>query len=312
MDDDGLLASFGLFRKSSTDGLLQTWSAFDAFYAHEIAPRGQFHENMPIWVRGELHRELTDRGALPYYPNWGTPPALLLRWWRGDNCIAPDHELLAYIEAELLTRRVLTLDANGRIAQRRQPPTIKPSPLAPDTEDYQIDWIDGLENIVERGQPAGIIGDDDSGKSTVAETYLVPLILSDYEQHNGRPGYVVRVATDYPEGVSNPAAQRMEAAGVPRERNLVLSMTDWQSDLLAIEQCTDLAVLVVDNIQEFVRLVGDWEVGPRLDELLRVGGGATQLWLSHRPGSTQLDNKPRSATLGSRRYRNKNAPRARR
>ena len=160
-----------------------------------------------------------------------------------------------------------------------------------------------VADFVEVSAPFTIVGDRDSGKSTIAETYLAPLILADSERRNNRLRDVVRICTDYPPNTINPAPARMAAAGIPAYKNRLLeSAGSWDADMDALRAARDhMGCLLIDNIQQFLRVDSnsDFEVSARLEELIALD--VTQIWISHRPRNTSTHNQPRDP-MGSIRF----------
>ena len=164
-------------------------------------------------------------------------------------------------------------------------------------------FVEGLADFVEVSAPFTIVGDRDSGKSTIAETYLAPLILADSERRDNRLRDVVRISTDYPPNTINPAPARMAAAGIPAYKNRLLeSAGSWDADMDALRAARgNIGCLLIDNIQQFLRVDSnsDFEVSARLEELIALD--VTQIWISHRPRNTSTHNQPRDP-MGSIRF----------
>ena len=194
---------------------------------------------------------------------------------------------------------VVALDA---IQQRAKPKKIGKSHLIVEQTRPAL-FVEGLADFVEVSAPFTIVGDRDSGKSTIAETYLAPLILADSELRDNRLRDVVRISTDYPPNSINPAPARMAAAGIPAAKNRLLeSAGSWNADMDALRAARgNMGCLLIDNIQQFLRVDSnsDFEVSARLEELIALD--ITQIWTSHRPRNTSTHNQPRDP-MGSIRF----------
>ena len=194
---------------------------------------------------------------------------------------------------------VVALDA---IQQRAKAKKIGKSELVIEQTRPAL-FVEGLADFVEVDAPCTIVGDRDSGKSTIAETYLAPLILADWERRNNRPGVIVRVATDYSPHTVNPAPARMAVVGIPAYKNRLLeSAGAWDADLAALRAARgNTGCLIIDNVQQFLRVDSnsDFEVSARLEELIALD--ITQIWISHRPRNTSTHNQPRDP-MGSIRF----------
>ena len=197
------------------------------------------------------------------------------------------------------TDNVVPIDARQ---QRAKPKKIGKSELVIEQTRPAL-FVQGLADLVEVDAPFTIVGDRDSGKSTIAETYLAPLILADRERRDNRLRDVVRISTDYPPNTINPAPARMAAAGVPTYKNRLLESTGtWDADMDALRAARGImGCLLIDNIQQFLRVDSnsDFEVSARLEELIALD--ITQIWISHRPRNTSTHNQPRDP-MGSIRF----------